>query len=164
MIRRCTDKIKINVIDVGMVIKLEENDRLNFTNFLKSVMEGNSDKCANLIYKLSNFDGHKILEGAFDDYKLQLKKLFSILDNTSIFDIEGINLLIGMLNIIRDNHMKLDGEFATLITNMVVLESIAKEIDPEIQLLKCAIPYFKFVEDPEKGKQKDKEEVQIFTA
>jgi len=50
-----------------------------------------------------------------------------------------------MLDIIRNHNMKLDGEFATLITNMVVLESIAKEIDPEIQILKCAIPYFKFV-------------------
>lgn len=53
-----------------------------------------------------------------------------------------------MLNIIRENNMKLDGEFATLITNMVVLESIAKEIDPGIQILKCAVPYFKFVDKP----------------
>jgi predicted unusual protein kinase regulating ubiquinone biosynthesis (AarF/ABC1/UbiB family) len=41
--------------------------------------------------------------------------------------------------------MKLDGEFATLITNMMVLESIAKEIDPSINLLKCAFPFFKYV-------------------
>ena len=92
-----------------MVIKLEENDRLNFTNFIKSVMKGNSEKCASMIYKLSNFDGQKILEGAFGDYKDQLKKLFSVLESKSIFDIEGISLLIGMLNIIRENHMKLDG-------------------------------------------------------
>jgi len=26
--------------------------------------------------------------------------------------------------------MKLDGEFATLLTNMMVLEAIAKDIDP----------------------------------
>jgi aarF domain-containing kinase len=56
-----------------------------------------------------------------------------------------MELLVGMLNIIRENNMKLDGEFATLLTNIVVLESIAKEIDPDIQILKCAIPYFKFI-------------------
>jgi predicted unusual protein kinase regulating ubiquinone biosynthesis (AarF/ABC1/UbiB family) len=44
--------------------------------------------------------------------------------------------------------MKLDGEFATLITNMCVLESIAKDIDPDIQILKCAVPYFKYIENP----------------
>lgn len=161
MIRKCTDSIKINVIDVGMVIKLNEHDRLNFTNFIKSIMEGNSENCANLIYKLSNFDNKKLIEGTFDEYRQQLKKLFSVLDNTSIFDIEGINLLIGMLNIIRDNNMKLDGEFATLITNMVVLESIAKEIDPDIQILKCAIPYFKFVQDPNKPIEKEEENAQL---
>ena len=31
---------------------------------------------------------------------------------------------------------------------MIVLESIAKSIDPEIKILKCAFPYFKYV-DPE---------------
>lgn len=132
-----------------MVIQLNEKDRNNFVNFIKSIIEGNSETCANMIFKLSNFEGNKIVEGKFVDYKDQLKKLFSVLDNTSIFEIEGINLLIGMLDIIRNHNMKLDGEFATLITNMVVLESIAKEIDPEIQILKCAIPYFKFVEAPE---------------
>lgn len=65
MIRKCTDNIKINVIDVGMVIKLNEHDRLNFTNFLKSIMEGNSEKCATLIYRLSNFDNKKLMEGTF---------------------------------------------------------------------------------------------------
>ena len=45
--------------------------------------------------------------------------------------------------------MKLDGEFATLLTNMIVLESVAKSLDPDIKLLKCAFPYFKYVEDIE---------------
>ena len=30
---------------------------------------------------------------------------------------------------------------------MMVLEAIAKDIDPEINILKCAFPYFKYVED-----------------
>ena len=29
---------------------------------------------------------------------------------------------------------------------MIVLESIAKAIDPDIQVLKCAFPYFKYVD------------------
>lgn len=43
--------------------------------------------------------------------------------------------------------MKLDGEFATLLTNMMVLEAMAKDIDPQINILKCAIPYFSYVKD-----------------
>jgi len=43
------------VIDVGMVIQLNEKDRNNFVNFIKSIIEGNSETCANMIFKLSNF-------------------------------------------------------------------------------------------------------------
>lgn len=43
--------------------------------------------------------------------------------------------------------MKLDGEFATLLTNMMVLEAMAKDIDPQINILKCAIPYFSYIKD-----------------
>ena len=101
--------MKITLIDAGMVIKLDENDRLSFVNFLKFIIEGNSDKCANMIYNMSNFDGKKILNGKFEDYRTELKDLFSVLENKSIFDIEGIELLVGMLNIIREHNMKLDG-------------------------------------------------------
>ena len=36
------------------------------------------------------------------------------------------------------------------------MEAIAKEIDPKIQILKCAIPYFKFVKDPNSAVQTEK--------
>lgn len=52
-----------------------------------------------------------------------------------------------MLDIIRQNNMKLEGEFATLLTNMLVLEAMAKSLDPKINILKLAIPYFKHTED-----------------
>ena len=78
-------------------------------SFIKSIIEGNSETCANMIYKLSNFDGKKIIDGKFEEYKTQLTNLFSVLDQKSIFDIEGITLMIGMLDIIRKNNMKLDG-------------------------------------------------------
>ncbi len=57
---------------------------------------------------------------------------------------DGVPLLTGMLNIIRDNNMKLEGEFATLLTNMLVLEAMAKDLDKDINILKCAVPYFKY--------------------
>ena len=147
MIRKCGDRVKITLIDVGMVIRLSEDDRLNFTSFLKNVVQGNSEKCASLIYGLSNFGGEKILEGQFGEFKAELRRLFSVLDTKSIFDIEGVQLLVGMLDILREHNMKLQGEFATLLTNIMVLESIAKEIDPDIQILKCALPYFQHVPD-----------------
>ena len=53
-----------------------------------------------------------------------------------------------MLTIIRMHEMKLEGEFATLLTNMLVLEGMAKDIYPEINILKVAIPYFSQIQPP----------------
>jgi aarF domain-containing kinase len=102
-----------------------------------------------MIYNLSNYEGKKIHEGGnFESYHKQLSDLFSVLDSTSLNEFNvGMQIFIDMLTIIRENKMKLDGEFATLLTNMVVLEAIARDIDPEINIFKCAFPYFKYVDD-----------------
>lgn len=147
LLRQYKERIVVNVIDAGMVITLNEKDKKNFVNFIKSVIEGRGELCAELIYSLSNFEGKKILGGKFESYHKQLTDLFSVLNNQALDDLQGMHIFIDMLTIIRENNMKLDGEFATLLTNMMVLEAIAKDIDPEINILKCAFPYFKYVED-----------------
>ena len=52
----------MTLIDVGMVIRLDERDRVNFINVLKSIVHGDGQKCAEMIYSLSLFDGQKIIE------------------------------------------------------------------------------------------------------
>lgn len=76
-----------------------------------------------------------------------MRDLFSVINGADLDDLDGMKLLAGMLGIIRNYRMKLDGEFATLLTNMMVLEAMAKDIDPQINILKCAIPYFSYIKD-----------------
>lgn len=71
-----------------------------------------------------------------------MKNLFSEIKDTSLKKIDGTKLFRNMLDLIRESKMKLDGQFATLLTNMLVLEAIAKDLNPEINILKCAVPYF----------------------
>lgn len=46
-----------------------------------------------------------------------------------------------MLKVVRKHNMKIDGEISILFTNMLVLEAVAKDLDPEINVLRCAIPF-----------------------
>jgi aarF domain-containing kinase len=144
ILRSCRERVVFNLIDVGMVIRLNETDRLNFINFLRCFLHNDSEKCAEMIYSLSTFDGQKIIKGKFDHYLSELQGLFSVLNHTAPEDLRSVDLLRGMMNIIRDNNMKLEGEFATLLTNMLVLEAMAKDLDKDIDILKCAVPYFKY--------------------
>lgn len=62
-----------------------------------------------MIYNLSNFNGKKILMGKFESYYNQLAECFSVLNNQALDDLQGMDIFVEMLNIIRDNRMKLDG-------------------------------------------------------
>jgi predicted unusual protein kinase regulating ubiquinone biosynthesis (AarF/ABC1/UbiB family) len=92
-----------------MVISLDETDKNNFVQFLKAIISSDGEKCAQKIYSLSNFDGKKIPWGKFNDYYLELKELFSVINGADLDDLDGMKLLGGMLSIIRNYRMKLDG-------------------------------------------------------
>jgi predicted unusual protein kinase regulating ubiquinone biosynthesis (AarF/ABC1/UbiB family) len=79
--RKYKEDIIVNLIDVGMVIELNVRDKKNFVNFIKSIIEGKGELCAEMIYNLSNFGGKKIITGKFDDFYNQLKDCFSIINN-----------------------------------------------------------------------------------
>lgn len=99
----------MTLIDVGMVISLDDVDKGNFVNFIKAVINSDGEKCAQMIFSLSNFEGEKILNGTFDRYMEDLRSLFSIINGADLDDLDGMRLFGGMLNLIRDYRMKLDG-------------------------------------------------------
>lgn len=70
-------------------------------------MHGQGEKCAELIYSLSLFDGKKIIKGSFEKYMAELKSLFGVLNGQPLQNLQGVELFVGMLNIIRENNMKL---------------------------------------------------------
>lgn len=94
-------------------------------------------------------EGKKIDEGEYPIYAQELQELFHVVERKDLKNLPGLELFAGMLVLIRSHNMKLEGEFATLLTNMLVLEGMAKNIYSEINLLKIALPYFSRLELPQ---------------
>lgn len=121
--RKLGVRVDVTVIDAGMVIEMEERDRLNFVNFIRCLIEKEPEECAKMIYSLSLRGGKPILLGAarYRGYYEDLRKLFSKLTGLSIRDIKGLDILRGMLDAVRTHGMQLDGQLGALLTNMLVL-------------------------------------------
>lgn len=93
-------------------------------SFIQSFIMQEPDQCAQMIYSLSLYKGHKIINESLDKYKSyyqDLKDLFKEIKNKPLKSIDGTKLFKNMLDLIRESKMKLDGQFATLLTNMLVL-------------------------------------------
>ena len=43
-----------------MVVELGKQDKKNFSKFIKAVIECRGNDCAEIIFNLSNYEGHKI--------------------------------------------------------------------------------------------------------
>lgn len=60
LIRTEKKKIKINLLDAGMVVELDQTDKRNFSKFIKSIIECRGNDAAEMIFSLSNYEGRKI--------------------------------------------------------------------------------------------------------
>ena len=138
-----------------MVVELDQQDKQNISKFIKSVIECQGNDCAEMIFSLSNYEGKKVKKEKFESYHKELTNCFSRLNSSTYSQLEGMVLLWDMMRIIRENKMKLDGEFATLLTNIIVLEGIGRSLDPNINILKCAFPYFKYIDEEPKHKRRE---------
>ena len=47
----------------------------------------------------------------------------------------------GMLDILNRNKLNIEGHFATLLTNMMILESIGRNLDPNLNIVSKASPF-----------------------
>lgn len=94
------------------------------------MIQGNPKSCARMIHRISKYSGELLEDEDHPKYLHDLESMFSLIKKVELRNLQGLDVLAGMLSVIRKHHMKLDGEFATLLTNMLVLEGIAKGLDP----------------------------------
>ena len=82
-----------------------------------------------MIYNLSSHEGTKLKKAgvsSYDGYLQQLNGVFGVLNEGHYLNLAGMDLFHNMMAVIRKNKMKLEGQFATLLTNIIVLEGMAR--------------------------------------
>jgi predicted unusual protein kinase regulating ubiquinone biosynthesis (AarF/ABC1/UbiB family) len=97
-----------------------------------------------MVYSLSLLHNRPIVQDGikYDKYYARLHTYFEDFTRMNIKDLKGIELLKGMMYIVRDYGMKLNGQLGALITNLLILEQIVRDLDPNMNILTCAVPYF----------------------
>ena len=114
---------------------------------MESYVEKRPHDCAEMIFKMSMFKGHMIQylprTEHFKRYYQKLEELFLELTKGNIKDIQGLIILQGLLESVRQFGMSLEGDLATLLTNMLIIEQIGRDVNPDINLFATSVPYFK---------------------
>lgn len=124
---------EICFLDVGLITELNHKDRVNFIDLFKSLSEFDGYKAGELMIERSRTPETAINKEIF---ALKVEKLVDrmkertfTLGNISIGD-----LLDQVLGMVRTHHVRMEGDFITVIVAILLLEGIGRQLDPQLDL------------------------------
>lgn len=129
-------------IDTGLVTELNEVNRTNFLDLFSSV---------------ANFDGHKagtlmvercrqpnaVLDPEIFALKMQHLVLGVKSQTFALGKIKIADVLNTVLSMVRDHHVRMEGDFVNVVLSILLLEGIGRQLNPNMDLFKSAIPFLR---------------------
>lgn len=131
-------------IDAGLVTSLDATNRRNFLDLFQAVAEFDGYRAGKLMVERC-----KAPELAIDEETFALKiqhLVLSVKSKTfSLAKIKISDILTEVLGGVRKHHVKLEGDFVNTVISILLLEGIGRQLDPDMDLFKSALPILRQV-------------------
>ncbi|KAK3401771.1 hypothetical protein B0T20DRAFT_402559 [Sordaria brevicollis] len=126
-------------IDTGLVTELNATNRRNFLDLFRAVAEFDGYKAGHLMCERCR-QPDVVLDKEVFALKMQhlvlgVKNKTLALGNIKIGDI-----LENVLNMVRQHHVRLEGDFVNVVISILLLEGIGRSLDPDVDLLSSSLP------------------------
>ena len=120
-------------IDTGLVTELNNLNRTNFLDLFKAVAEFDGYKAGRLMVERCR-QPEAVIEPEIFALRMQhlvlgVKSKTFALGNIKIGDI-----LNEVLSMVRNHHVRLEGDFVNVVLSILLLEGIGRKLDPELDL------------------------------
>ena len=126
-------------IDTGLVTELNATNRRNFLDLFRAVAEFDGYKAGHLMCERCR-QPEAVLDQEVFALKMQhlvlgVKSRTLALGNMKIGDI-----LQQVLGMVRQHHVRLEGDFVNVVISILLLEGIGRTLDPDVDLLSNSLP------------------------
>lgn len=126
-------------IDTGLVTELNATNRANFLDLFRAVAEFDGYKAGHLMCERCR-QPEAVLEKEVFALKMQhlvlsVKSRTLALGNVKIGDI-----LQQVLSMVRNHHVRLEGDFVNVVISILLLEGIGRSLNPDVDLLSSSLP------------------------
>ncbi|RCH85832.1 hypothetical protein CU098_000658, partial [Rhizopus stolonifer] len=126
-------------IDTGLITELNGVNRKNFLDLFQAVAQFDGYKTGELMVERCRAPEQVINP---DVFALRMQNLIIGLKQ-STFNLGAVkigNLLHETMNMVRAHHVKLEGDFVNVVVSIMLLEGIGRQLNPELDLFKNALP------------------------
>lgn len=126
-------------IDTGLVTELNNTNRTNFLDLFRAVAEFDGYKAGHLMCERCR-QPEAVLDQEVFALKMQhlvlsVKSRTLALGNVKIGDI-----LQQVLGMVRNHHVRLEGDFVNVVISILLLEGIGRSLNPDVDLLSSSLP------------------------
>ncbi|KAF9270583.1 ABC1-domain-containing protein [Marasmius fiardii PR-910] len=130
---------EIIFIDAGLVTTLSSTNRTNFLDLFKSLAEFDGYRTGQLMVERC-----RTPELVTDPETFALKMQHLVLNvkrkTFSLGQIKISDVLKQVLLAVRQHHVKMEGDFINTVISVLLLEGIGRQLDPDLDLFKSALP------------------------
>lgn len=126
-------------IDTGLVTELNEVNRRNFLDLFRAVAEFDGYRAGHLMCERCRQPEAVLDQEVFalkmEHLVLGVKNKTLALGNIKIGDI-----LQQVLGMVRNHHVRLEGDFVNIVISILLLEGIGRTLNPNVDLLSSSLP------------------------
>lgn len=126
-------------IDTGLVTELNDTNRRNFLDLFRAVAEFDGYKA-----------GHLMCERCRQPEAVIDKEVFALKMQHLVLGVKSRTLALGnlkigdilqeVLSMVRNHHVRLEGDFVNVVISILLLEGIGRNLDPDTDLLSSSLP------------------------
>ncbi|KAI1442257.1 ABC1 family protein [Annulohypoxylon stygium] len=126
-------------IDTGLVTELNTVDRRNFLDLFRAIAEFDGYKA-----------GHLMCERCRQPDAVIDKEIFALKMQHLVLNVKSSTLALGnvkigdilqqVLDMVRQHHVRLEGDFVNVVISILLLEGIGRSLDPNLDLLSSSLP------------------------
>lgn len=126
-------------IDTGLVTELNAVNRTNFLDLFRAVAEFDGYKA-----------GHLMCERCRQPDAVLDKEVFALKMQHLVLSVKSRTLALGnvkigdilqqVLAMVRNHHVRLEGDFVNVVISILLLEGIGRSLNPDVDLLSSSLP------------------------
>jgi ubiquinone biosynthesis protein len=139
---------KLALLDLGMVGELDDLHRRGFARFFAAWAQRDGDTMAHVMYDMSanaraaENPRAKSDPEAFERYRAAIIEFVGRYWGQRLGEVQVGKVLFDMLGILRRHRVRVNPTFTIVNIAIAVTEGIGKQLDPELDLMAEALPYF----------------------
>jgi predicted unusual protein kinase regulating ubiquinone biosynthesis (AarF/ABC1/UbiB family) len=125
------DDGRLALIDCGMIGRLDPRTQQILTEMLLAIIDIDAQRCSQLTLELSESSSNVNLINLENDYDRMLRKYY----NLSISQINFSEVFYEILEVSRNNNVKLPSNMGLYAKSLANLEGVARGFNPDVNLL-----------------------------